>query len=56
VADADQARRSRRAIRLDPQAAFIGVAAMVGVFSLLGAAGELAGAAVWISFLVGTSA
>jgi amino acid transporter len=41
-----------------PQAAFIGVAAMVGagIFSLLGAAGELAGAAVWISFLVGTSA
>jgi amino acid transporter len=37
-----------------PQAAFIGVAAMVGagIFSLLGAAGELAGAAVWISFLI----
>jgi amino acid transporter len=36
------------------QAAFIGVAAMVGagIFSLLGAAGEVAGAAVWISFLI----
>ena len=35
-----------------PQAAFIGVAAMVGagIFSLLGAAGEVAGAAVWLSF------
>ena len=36
------------------QAAFIGVASMVGagIFSLLGAAGEVAGAAVWISFVV----
>ncbi len=36
------------------QAAFIGVAAMVGagIFSLLGAAGEVAGAAVWLSFLL----
>ncbi len=36
------------------QAAFIGIAAMVGagIFSLLGAAGEVAGAAVWISFLI----
>ena len=36
------------------QAAFIGVGAMVGagIFSLLGAAGEVAGAAVWISFLI----
>jgi amino acid transporter len=36
------------------QAAFIGVAAMVGagIFSLLGAAGEVAGAAVWISFIL----
>src|SRR3954451_10172081 len=35
-------------------AAFIGVGAMVGawIFSLLGAAGEVAGAAVWISFLI----
>jgi amino acid transporter len=33
------------------QAAFIGVGAMVGagIFSLLGAAGEVAGAAVWLS-------
>jgi amino acid transporter len=36
------------------QAAFIGVGAMVGagIFSLLGAAGEVAGAAVWASFLI----
>jgi amino acid transporter len=36
------------------QAAFIGVGAMVGagIFSLLGAAGEVAGAAVWLSFLL----
>ncbi len=36
------------------QAASIGVAAMVGagIFSLLGAAGEVAGAAVWLSFLL----
>src|SRR6187431_2893995 len=36
------------------QAAFIGVGAMVGagIFSLLGAAGEVAGAAVWMSFLL----
>ena len=36
------------------QAAFIGVGAMVGagIFSLLGAAGEVAGAAVWMSFLI----
>jgi amino acid transporter len=35
------------------QAAFIGVGAMVGagIFALLGAAGEVAGSAVWISFL-----
>jgi amino acid transporter len=35
------------------QAAFIGVGSMVGagIFSLLGAAGAVAGAAVWISFL-----
>jgi amino acid transporter len=34
------------------QAAFIGVASMVGagIFSLLGAAGEVAGSAVWVSF------
>src|SRR6516165_11570432 len=36
------------------QAAFIGVGAMVGagIFSLLGAAGAVAGAAVWLSFLL----
>lgn len=36
------------------QAAFIGVASMVGagIFALLGSAGEVAGAAVWISFLL----
>jgi amino acid transporter len=36
------------------QAAFIGVGSMVGagIFSLLGAAGEVAGAAVWVSFLL----
>jgi amino acid transporter len=36
------------------QAAFIGVAAMVGagIFSLLGTTAEVAGAAVWVSFLL----
>jgi amino acid transporter len=36
------------------QAAFIGISAMVGagIFSLLGTAGEVAGAAVWVSFLL----
>ena len=36
------------------QAAFIGVGAMVGagIFSLLGTAGEVAGAAVWVSFVL----
>src|SRR4051812_4306827 len=36
------------------QAAFIGVGAMVGagIFSLLGAAGEVAGSAVWIAFVL----
>jgi amino acid transporter len=36
------------------QAAFIGVGAMVGagIFALLGAAAEVAGAAVWLSFLI----
>ncbi|HJS71212.1 MAG TPA: APC family permease [Acidimicrobiia bacterium] len=36
------------------QAAFIGVGAMVGagIFSLLGPAGEVAGAAVWLSFAI----
>jgi amino acid transporter len=36
------------------QAAFIGIGAMVGagIFALLGAAGAVAGAAVWLSFLI----
>ena len=35
------------------QAAFIGVGAMVGAgISLLGTAGEVAGAAVWLSFVL----
>jgi amino acid transporter len=36
------------------QAAFIGVASMVGagIFSLLGSAGEVAGSAVWLSFVL----
>ena len=36
------------------QAAFIGIAAMVGagIFALLGEAGAVAGAAVWLSFLI----
>jgi amino acid transporter len=36
------------------EASFIGVGAMVGagIFSLLGSAGEVAGSAVWLSFLL----
>jgi amino acid transporter len=36
------------------EAAFIGVGSMVGagIFALLGAAGAVAGAAVWVSFLL----
>ena len=47
---ADEAGR-RLSVR---QAAFIGVGAMVGagIFALLGAAGEVAGSAVWLSFLL----
>src|SRR3954454_9337812 len=46
-----QGRKDYLSIR---QAAFIGVGAMVGagIFSLLGAAGEVAGAAVWLSFVI----
>src|SRR3954469_12361114 len=46
-----QGRKDYLSIR---QAAFIGVGAMVGagIFSLLGAAGEVAGAAGWVSFLI----
>src|ERR1700739_3189345 len=48
---ADQAEKKYLSVR---QAAFIGVGAMVGagIFALLGAAGEVAGAAVWLSFLI----
>src|SRR5688500_12775790 len=49
--DAEHADRRALSVR---QAAFIGVGAMVGagIFALLGAAGEVAGAAVWLSFLL----
>ena len=49
--DPGQGRSKHLTIR---QAAFIGVGAMVGagIFALLGAAGEVAGAAVWMSFLL----
>ena len=48
------ARATERRVLGVRQAAFIGVGAMVGagIFSLLGAAGEVAGAAVWVSFLI----
>src|SRR5690349_5394817 len=48
---ADQADSKHLSVR---QAAFIGVGAMVGagIFALLGAAGAVAGAAVWLSFLL----
>ena len=48
---AEQPSRTHLTVR---QAAFIGVGAMVGagIFSLLGAAGAVAGAAVWLSFLL----
>ena len=48
---ADEAGQKYLSVR---QAAFIGVGAMVGagIFALLGAAGEVAGAAVWLSFLI----
>jgi amino acid transporter len=40
------------------QASFIGVGSMVGagIFALLGTAGEVAGAAVWLSFLLAGAA
>src|SRR3954447_24705350 len=50
--DTDTADSSRKlSVR---QAAFIGVGSMVGagIFALLGATGEVAGSAVWISFLL----
>lgn len=48
-----QAAESRRALSVR-LAAFIGVGSMVGagIFALLGTAGEVAGAAVWVSFLL----
>lgn len=48
------ARPSPREYLTVRQAAFIGVGAMVGagIFALLGAAGEIAGSAVWLSFLI----
>jgi amino acid transporter len=51
TATSPAASSSRLTIR---QAAFIGIGSMVGagIFSLLGAAGAVAGAAVWISFLI----
>ena len=53
----DGSNRDWVAVRADltvRQAAFIGVGAMVGagIFALLGAAGEVAGSAVWLSFLL----
>jgi amino acid transporter len=46
--------RSPRTFIAWREAAFIGVGSMVGagIFSLLGPAGEVAGAAVWVSFLI----
>jgi amino acid transporter len=51
AATEEQSRRTYLSVR---QAAFIGVGAMVGagIFALLGAAGEVAGAAVWLSFAI----
>jgi L-asparagine transporter-like permease len=51
LSPADDADKKYLTVR---QAAFIGVGAMVGagIFALLGAAGEVAGAAVWLSFLI----
>lgn len=54
-AEDTEAAKPPRSTRLTVrQAAFIGVGAMVGagIFSLLGPAGETAGAAVWVSFLI----
>ena len=51
MANGPQASAATLSVR---QAAFIGVGAMVGagIFALLGAAGEVAGAAVWLSFVL----
>src|ERR671912_1093146 len=50
----ERAEGSTRRFVSTREAAFIGVGAMVGagIFALLGAAGEVAGAAVWLSFLL----
>ena len=52
-ADAADVGQPRRTLSVR-QAAFIGVGSMVGagIFALLGAAGEVAGSAVWLSFLI----
>src|SRR5918994_6798942 len=52
-ADAAEVGQPRRTLSVR-QAAFIGVGSMVGagIFALLGTAGEVAGSAVWISFLI----
>ncbi len=52
-ADAAEVGQPRRTLSVR-QAAFIGVGSMVGagIFALLGAAGEVAGSAVWLSFLI----
>jgi amino acid transporter len=54
VTNADEPASERTTTLNVRQAAFIGVGAMVGagIFALLGSAGEVAGAAVWISFLI----
>jgi amino acid transporter len=54
AANAETSSSSPRRYVSTTQAAFIGVGAMVGagIFSLLGAAGEVAGAAVWLSFVL----
>ena len=54
VAEPSSAAEADRKYLSVRQAAFIGVGAMVGagIFALLGAAGEVAGAAVWLSFLL----
>ena len=54
VAEPSSAESAEKKFLTVRQAAFIGVGAMVGagIFALLGAAGEVAGAAVWLSFLL----
>jgi amino acid transporter len=54
VAEPSPANKADKKYYTVRQAAFIGVGAMVGagIFALLGAAGEVAGAAVWLSFVL----